>query len=436
MDGEPMDGEPMDGEPMDGESAEVSKTLEQSDEWMQKYNDDNNEKSDLYNIPSYKEVKKRIISWKKIISSRKVQNPDYVKISPSIKKVRKRIDRQVNRMFMDFMSKKTANQNIRTKISKTGEIDCNRLIDYKFSNDIFLRMEETPNDKNHGLIIFVDYSGSMSSIMPDVLFQLVVLVKLCSKLSIPFDVYGFTTGVFSVNEERVIRELNNIHFLHLFSSKMKNNELNDAIKTLEPILITRYYHSASAYERLNTTPLDTTRTSSFALVEQFQKENKTEKPAVVFLTDGSSSERFYDKNKFLFKNRIFEFPKRNKWDNNPFPNHYLKMFKSVYPHIPVINFYLLEYATMYMFKDKQQETYKKNGVITLTPKNSETTKELKYIIEGFDYTHVIKISRERIDVSFSNEVDSLDDMLKSVIKTSLSAKQVNTISREFMSVFA
>ena len=51
-----------------------------------------------------------------------------------------------------------------------------------------------PDGKNHGMVLFLDFSGSMHSDMAATLEQLMVQIQFCKKVNIPFDVYSFTDG--------------------------------------------------------------------------------------------------------------------------------------------------------------------------------------------------------------------------------------------------
>ena len=44
----------------------------------------------------------------------------------------------------------------------SGVVDPLKLHSYKYNDDIFKRLTVTPDGKNHGLMMFIDWSGSMS----------------------------------------------------------------------------------------------------------------------------------------------------------------------------------------------------------------------------------------------------------------------------------
>ena len=49
-----------------------------------------------------------------------------------------------------------------------------------------------PDEKNHGFIFLVDWSGSMINCMDSTIDQLVNLIYFAKKINIPFEVYAFT----------------------------------------------------------------------------------------------------------------------------------------------------------------------------------------------------------------------------------------------------
>ena len=48
------------------------------------------------------------------------------------------------------------------RFNKTGVLDTQQLHNYRLTDDIFLRQTITPDGKNHGMMMIVDWSGSMS----------------------------------------------------------------------------------------------------------------------------------------------------------------------------------------------------------------------------------------------------------------------------------
>ena len=101
--------------------------------------------------------------------------------------------KEVNHMVQRFEMKKSADAYARASVNKTGVLNTARLHQYKLTDDIFLRQTVTPDGKSHGMVMFVDWSGSMANQLVDTVKQLLVLVQFCRKVQIPFQVFAFTT---------------------------------------------------------------------------------------------------------------------------------------------------------------------------------------------------------------------------------------------------
>ncbi len=109
-------------------------------------------------------------------------------------KFRLQSNKIINYMVKEFERKKAADEYKRTAIAKTGVINVNKLHQYKYSDDLFLKRSIVHDGKNHGLVMLVDWSGSMYSNLKPTFKQLANLVWFCNKVNIPFEVYAFTNS--------------------------------------------------------------------------------------------------------------------------------------------------------------------------------------------------------------------------------------------------
>ena len=67
----------------------------------------------------------------------------------------------VNYLVKEFEMKKNVKLYARYSQDKTGIIDTLKLHSYKFAEDIFKKITTVFNQKNHGMILLLDWSGSM-----------------------------------------------------------------------------------------------------------------------------------------------------------------------------------------------------------------------------------------------------------------------------------
>lgn len=204
----------------------------------------------------------------------------------------------INYMVKEFEMKKKASEYARTSVSKTGVIDPVLMNNYRYSDDIFKKMAVTPEGKNHGLMMFIDWSGSMHQDMANTIDQLLNLVMFCKQVQIPFRVYAFTDRGYDWGKiempEMVAGETvydKDWRLLEFFNSKtMKRAQVTKMLHLLSWVKSRMYYGynwipNALA---LGGTPLDHTIIASAKLFEEFQKENRLDIVNMVFLTDGDS----------------------------------------------------------------------------------------------------------------------------------------------------
>ena len=107
---------------------------------------------------------------------------------------KKDTQKTVNYLCKQFEMKKSADEYRRAATAKTGVIDTNKLHTYKYNDDIFKKVTVIPEGKNHGLVMYLDWSGSMQSQLLDTLKQTYNLIWFCKKSGIPFRVYAFQSG--------------------------------------------------------------------------------------------------------------------------------------------------------------------------------------------------------------------------------------------------
>ena len=151
---------------------------------------------------------------------------------------------EVNFLVKEFEMKKSADQYSRTSVAKTGVLDCSKLHTYKYSEDLFKKINVVPDGKNHGLIFILDWSGSMGNVLLPTLKQLFNLIWFCDKVQIPFDVYAFTNSYRFVNRydqdaapcskavQGKIAITPDFSLMNLLTSKVRKNVLDKQMKNL------------------------------------------------------------------------------------------------------------------------------------------------------------------------------------------------------------
>jgi hypothetical protein len=98
----------------------------------------------------------------------------------------------VGYMVKEFEMKKAADQYARAAVSKSGSLDMARLHTYKYNEDLFKKVTTLPGATNHGMVMVVDWSGSMYENLKGTLSQLFNLIWFCRRTQIPFEVFAFS----------------------------------------------------------------------------------------------------------------------------------------------------------------------------------------------------------------------------------------------------
>ena len=242
----------------------------------------------------------------------------------------------INYMVKEFEMKKAAKAYSRTKQSKTGTIDTNKIHSYKFNDDVFRRLNIVPDGKNHGLVVILDMSGSMQSNYRGAMDQLICLTMFCRRVGIPHRIYGFTSAMsetagFNLQDRnttknnlraRIANRLqkdfvcpdNEFDLVELFNEGMNLKDFNTMVGTLL-VTASRYVYNDGddfpsrngydspyrllngllrtgydmGYFKLGGTPLNDAILVSRDLLKKFRKEKNIQIMNFVCITDGESN---------------------------------------------------------------------------------------------------------------------------------------------------
>ena len=201
----------------------------------------------------------------------------------------------VNLMAKEFEMRKAAFRSARARTSTKGSLDVNKLHAYKYDDQLFKQVTTLADGKNHGMMMLVDYSGSMSNVLPSVIRQTIALVMFCKRVNIPFEVYAFTTSddntrIKAVREasSKLVRfDYEDLALNQLFTNKMSKIDFERAMKSF--YAQTSQVRYLPRIERLGSTPLNAALLATQYLIEDFLKVNPVHKMNLITLTDGESN---------------------------------------------------------------------------------------------------------------------------------------------------
>ena len=210
----------------------------------------------------------------------------------------KSIKPEVNHMVQQFEMKKSADAYARQQTNKTGILDTNNLHNYKLTDDLFLRQSITPDGKCHGMVMFLDWSGSMSDIAFDTIKQIITLTQFCRKVQIPFDVYMFTSGdrddyLHKKNVKKYDLCNTAVSLMHVLTSDAKAKQIDKDIYHLWCSAMMTTHVPFSPHLRMGGTPLDNALLIVPEIIKEFRNRTNAQKVSFVCITDGESAPVYY-----------------------------------------------------------------------------------------------------------------------------------------------
>ena len=332
----------------EGESTEYKPSAETDNYWednKDKLVDDKCKDNVYANIHQFKNIKDFILDYKTVLSDFKSSRfnsfredsaygssykSSYPTLIAEYKKFQRSNSKSVNYMVKEFEMKKAATAYTRSKQDKSGVVDPLKLHSYKYNDDIFKRLTITPDGKNHGMMMFIDWSGSMSDKLTPTIHQLMNLVMFCRKVNIPYEVYAFSNSgrnaryhfsdevgtakkpKYQPGDLTIDSYLKLINFA---SSRMTAKEHEEAMSNLYGVSIKYEDYMGSRRYRgynddtndawktyaleipqgygLSSTPLNCTIAAAMTMVPQFQNKYSIDKMNTIFLTDGCSDGNEY-----------------------------------------------------------------------------------------------------------------------------------------------
>ena len=221
----------------------------------------------------------------------------------------------VEYLAKEFEMKKAADAHSRTATANSGIIDTGILHTYKYNEHIFRKINVTADGKNHGLVMVVDWSGSMGRNIRGTIEQMMVLVMFAKRVNIPFEVFLFSDSYNSElmkggrhsSESWTHKDdgkegdliIDKHHLLNVFSSRMRANELHAAYINMTAIANaydrTYGHYYGSSYRSLPSklslggTPLNASLLAINTFVPKFKAKNGVQIVNLIYLTDGDSS---------------------------------------------------------------------------------------------------------------------------------------------------
>jgi hypothetical protein len=205
-------------------------------------------------------------------------------------------------MAKRFDLKKAADVAKRTMVAKTGVIDPVRMVNYKWSEDIFRKNNILPEGKSHAVTVFLDWSGSMDDIVSDTLEQAMLLASFCKRAGIPFELFAFSNGGHCPENIWDYRDgdfrCGDFRLLNLLSTRARGKDWERLIKCCLCLVEKKRSRGYNSREwtglqphgyGLGGTPLDDTVIAAKTVLDAIKRQTGVQVMNCFFMTDGGTS---------------------------------------------------------------------------------------------------------------------------------------------------
>ena len=237
------------------------------------------------------------------------------------------------RMAADYTRKKKAFEASKTQYRKTGSLDMSRLASYLTSDDIFTNKSIMKEGKSHGLVITLDWSGSMRSSVLKMAIQALITCKFAKAAGIEFQLSIFTDNDSSYNYS-TRNNFGNLSQTLLLDSTNSYSDMNEVFYHMcayHHIGDTRSFSHEYASMlrdtfRMSGTPLAQSQLMSYIEATRMRSNRGLQNVSIMYITDGDGSNLWSEKgsaNHIVcpFTKRRYEYQKDkyNGYYKNPTP---------------------------------------------------------------------------------------------------------------------
>ena len=225
---------------------------------------------------------------------------------------------QVNLLVKEFEMRKAAYRTMRARTSNKGSLDVTKLHKYRYDDQLFKQVTHLADAKSHGMVMLVDYSGSMYRQIESVMRQTIIMSMFCKRVGVPFEVYGFTNCAGEQYQDAMfVEKTENMHtkiithdmqIVELLSSSMTKQVFEKQIKCLFNVWRHMYY-GQNAYDNMRGTPLYEALMGAHYILEDFKAKHPVQKMNLIVLTDGAG-----DRVQTMHGVDLAHMPEAKSWD--------------------------------------------------------------------------------------------------------------------------
>ena len=145
----------------------------------------------------------------------------------------------VSHMAKEFEMRQTAMRSLKAYTGKSGDLDMNRLAKYQIVDDIFKRVTYIPDGKNHGVNVLLDWSGSISYELEDLIEQSMILAEFCRLVQIPFRVYAFSDQI--ETEDAYDYASRGGKLVEFLSNEMNSRQYTEMLNNMSLLMLNKFH---------------------------------------------------------------------------------------------------------------------------------------------------------------------------------------------------
>ena len=225
-------------------------------------------------------------------------------VSPNLTSYREFVresDAFVRQLVAQFERRKAADEIRRERPKQTGNLNLDKLHQYRTHDDIFLSKIIKQDGKNHGIVFMLDFSGSMSTSVKNCFLQILQLVWFCERAKIPFEVFTYTEqhyhnlnkhGLKLPNQTKNKRtcpfslDYDSTRLLNIASSRDSAEQREELLALLYQTLVTGEIGRPGLMYMGGTPTVEAISLASQFMVD-WVKANNIQIPTLMVVTDGS-----------------------------------------------------------------------------------------------------------------------------------------------------
>ena len=145
----------------------------------------------------------------------------------------------VSHMAKEFEMRQTAMRSLKAYTGKSGDLDMNSLAKYQIVDDIFKRVTYIPDGKNHGVNVLLDWSGSISYELEDLIEQSIILAEFCRLVQIPFRVYAFSDQI--ETEDAYDYASRGGKLVEFLSNEMNSRQYTEMLNNMSLLMLNKFH---------------------------------------------------------------------------------------------------------------------------------------------------------------------------------------------------